>query len=126
MMLLFGALFMALLLETKTCRSLLIHYGEHLGLDSKKIPDKSSVSQFAEAMVKAWTEYNNSRKNTILQLFRKHWQKLMCKGNYFLMELFLLVANQFHLSILELVMHQLIILQNQNGEPGYVWSSLLL
>ncbi|XP_044500729.1 uncharacterized protein LOC123221850 isoform X4 [Mangifera indica] len=117
MMLLFGALFMALLLETKTCRSLLIHYGEHLGLDSKKIPDKSSVSQFAEAMVKAWTEYNNSRK---------HWQKLMCKGNYFLMELFLLVANQFHLSILELVMHQLIILQNQNGEPGYVWSSLLL
>ncbi|XP_044500725.1 glutathione synthetase, chloroplastic-like isoform X2 [Mangifera indica] len=156
MMLLFGALFMALLLETKTCRSLLIHYGEHLGLDSKKIPDKSSVSQFAEAMVKAWTEYNNSRAVVMVvfqsedcKLYDQHWLCSVLKEKYnittiqktlaeidvqgkllpdgtLLVFVIAVVANQFHLSILELVMHQLIILQNQNGEPGYVWSSLLL
>ncbi|XP_044500721.1 glutathione synthetase, chloroplastic-like isoform X1 [Mangifera indica] len=89
MMLLFGALFMALLLETKTCRSLLIHYGEHLGLDSKKIPDKSSVSQFAEAMVKAWTEYNNSRAVVMVvfqsedcKLYDQHWLCSVLKEKY--------------------------------------------
>lgn len=51
------------------CRSLLIHYGEHLGLDSKKVPGNSSVSQFAEAMAKAWTEYNNPR----LDLSQRFW-----------------------------------------------------
>ncbi|KAJ0078571.1 hypothetical protein Patl1_22757 [Pistacia atlantica] len=113
-------------------RSLLIHYGEHLGLDSKKIPGNSSVSRFAEAMAKAWTEYNNPRAvvmvvaqseernmydqhwlcskalykvhiqlsflslitHTMLQLFGKHWLKLICKGNYFLMEHFLCIGGQ--------------------------------
>ncbi|KAH9688729.1 glutathione synthetase [Citrus sinensis] len=42
-------------------RSLIIHYGERLGLDSKKVPGNSAVIQFAEAMAKAWTEYNNAR-----------------------------------------------------------------
>lgn len=67
------------------CRSLLIHYGEHLGLDSKKIPDKSSVSQFAEAMVKAWTEYNNSRLVSHKLLLHLHRSaKLLVTWNIFL------------------------------------------
>ncbi|KAM7272933.1 hypothetical protein ACFE04_027597 [Oxalis oulophora] len=42
-------------------RSLLNVYGEQLGLDSKRIPDNNGKSQFAEALAKAWTEYNNPR-----------------------------------------------------------------
>ncbi|KAH7572013.1 hypothetical protein JRO89_XS04G0185400 [Xanthoceras sorbifolium] len=48
-------------LVTELHRSLLIHYGEQLGLDSRKIPGNTAVSQFAEALAKAWTEYNNPR-----------------------------------------------------------------
>ncbi|KAH9754703.1 glutathione synthetase [Citrus sinensis] len=47
-------------------RSLLIHYGERLGLDSKKVPGNSAVIQFAEAMAKAWTEYNNARGGQVI------------------------------------------------------------
>ncbi|KAF3454415.1 hypothetical protein FNV43_RR04862 [Rhamnella rubrinervis] len=42
-------------------RTLLNHYGEQLGLESKRIPGNASVSQFAGAMAKAWMEYNNPR-----------------------------------------------------------------
>ncbi|THG08908.1 hypothetical protein TEA_015822 [Camellia sinensis var. sinensis] len=42
-------------------RSLLNQYKEQLGLDSRRIPGNSSVSRFAEALAKAWTEYNNPR-----------------------------------------------------------------
>ena len=42
-------------------RSLLDSYGELLQLDSKRIPGNTSVSQFADALAKAWTEYNNPR-----------------------------------------------------------------
>ncbi|KAG8649689.1 hypothetical protein MANES_08G123500v8 [Manihot esculenta] len=42
-------------------RSLLKHYGEYLGLDSKRIPSNNTVNRFAEALAKAWTEYNNPR-----------------------------------------------------------------
>ncbi|CAB4315557.1 unnamed protein product [Prunus armeniaca] len=42
-------------------RSLLNHYGEFLGLDSKRVPNNPAASQFVEALAKAWTEYNNPR-----------------------------------------------------------------
>ncbi|KAK1584664.1 hypothetical protein Q3G72_035007 [Acer saccharum] len=48
-------------LVTELHRNLLIHYGEQLGLDSKKIPGNTAVKQFAEVLAKAWTEYNNPR-----------------------------------------------------------------
>lgn len=43
------------------CRSLLNHYGKELELDSKRVPGNAAVRGFAEALAKAWNEYNNSR-----------------------------------------------------------------
>ncbi|GKV08927.1 hypothetical protein SLEP1_g20497 [Rubroshorea leprosula] len=40
-------------------RSLLNDYGNDLGLDSQRIPGNAAVNQFAEALAKAWAEYNN-------------------------------------------------------------------
>uniref|UniRef100_A0A2P2LUT9 Glutathione synthetase n=1 Tax=Rhizophora mucronata TaxID=61149 RepID=A0A2P2LUT9_RHIMU len=42
-------------------RSLLKHYGKHLGLDPKQVPVNSATNKFAEALAKAWTEYDDSR-----------------------------------------------------------------
>ncbi|KAE9598111.1 putative glutathione synthase [Lupinus albus] len=39
-------------------RSILSHYGKFIGLDSGKVPANSATSQYAEALAKAWTEYN--------------------------------------------------------------------
>ncbi|XP_020101793.1 glutathione synthetase, chloroplastic isoform X3 [Ananas comosus] len=41
-------------------RNLLNHYGKHVGLDSRKVPGNTAVSRYAEALAKAWSEYNNS------------------------------------------------------------------
>ncbi|KAF5952251.1 hypothetical protein HYC85_010195 [Camellia sinensis] len=46
-------------------RSILNQYKEHLGLDSRRIPGNTAVSQFAEALTKAWKEYNNPRLDLI-------------------------------------------------------------
>jgi len=46
-------------------RTLLNHYGKVLGLDSKRIPRNWAATQFAEALGKAWTEYNNDRLTLI-------------------------------------------------------------
>ena len=43
------------------CRSLLRSHGDHLGLDSERVPRNGSTFQFADAMAKAWLEYNNPR-----------------------------------------------------------------
>ncbi|KAF7817879.1 glutathione synthetase, chloroplastic-like [Senna tora] len=48
-------------LVTELHRNILTHYGKLLGLDSGRIPPNSAVSQFAEALAKAWCEYNNPR-----------------------------------------------------------------
>ncbi|KAL1214893.1 Glutathione synthetase [Cardamine amara subsp. amara] len=42
-------------------QSLLRSYGDHLGLDSERVPKNASTFQFADAMAKAWLEYNNPR-----------------------------------------------------------------
>ncbi|KAM1095571.1 hypothetical protein EV2_010741 [Malus domestica] len=42
-------------------RSLLNHYGEYLGLDSRRVHNNPAATQFVEALAKAWTEYNNPR-----------------------------------------------------------------
>ncbi|XP_019419964.1 PREDICTED: glutathione synthetase, chloroplastic-like [Lupinus angustifolius] len=39
-------------------RSILSHYGKFIGLNSEKVPANSAASQFAEALAKAWTEFN--------------------------------------------------------------------
>lgn len=52
------------------CRNLLSHHGKHLGLDSRRVPGNMAVSRFAEALAKAWKEYNNPRfENHIFLVF---------------------------------------------------------
>ncbi|KAK9218923.1 hypothetical protein WN943_007561 [Citrus x changshan-huyou] len=70
-------------------RSLIIHYGERLGLDSKKVPGNSAVIQFAEAMAKAWTEYNNARALVLVvvqseehNMYDQHWLSSVLKERY--------------------------------------------
>ena len=42
-------------------RYILSRHGKLLGLDSKRIPANNAVNQYAEALAKAWSEYNNPR-----------------------------------------------------------------
>ncbi|KAE9593667.1 putative glutathione synthase [Lupinus albus] len=42
-------------------RSVLSHYGQIIGLNSEKVPANSAASQYAEALAKAWTEFNQPR-----------------------------------------------------------------
>ncbi|KAG2316542.1 hypothetical protein Bca52824_019664 [Brassica carinata] len=48
-------------LVTELHQSLLRSHGDRLGLDSERVPRNASTSQFADAMAKAWLEYNNPR-----------------------------------------------------------------
>uniref|UniRef100_A0A5B6YI88 Glutathione synthetase n=1 Tax=Davidia involucrata TaxID=16924 RepID=A0A5B6YI88_DAVIN len=61
-------------------RNLINQYCEHLGLDSRKIPGNNAVSRFAEALAKAWTEYNNPRAVVMVviqpeerNMYDQHW-----------------------------------------------------
>ncbi|XP_031261587.1 glutathione synthetase, chloroplastic-like, partial [Pistacia vera] len=63
--------------------------GPGLGLDSKKIPGNSSVSRFAEAMAKAWTEYNNPGAVVMVvaqseerNMYDQHWLCSVLKEKY--------------------------------------------
>nr|KYP71257.1 hypothetical protein KK1_010506 [Cajanus cajan] len=42
-------------------RSLLSDYGKHLGLDSERVPSNNAADKSAEALAKAWNEFNNPR-----------------------------------------------------------------
>ncbi|XP_061348458.1 glutathione synthetase, chloroplastic-like [Gastrolobium bilobum] len=46
---------------TELHRNILSHYGKLLGLDSQRVPVNAAVSKSAEALAKAWSEYNNPR-----------------------------------------------------------------
>ncbi|KAG4913953.1 hypothetical protein JHK84_054404 [Glycine max] len=48
-------------LVTELHRYILSRHGKLLGLDSKRIPANNAVNQYAEALAKAWSEYNNPR-----------------------------------------------------------------
>ncbi|KAM1490503.1 hypothetical protein FF2_033106 [Malus domestica] len=61
-------------------RSLLNHYGESLGLDSKRVPNNPAATKFVEALAKAWIEYNNPRAVILLvvqpeerNMYDQHW-----------------------------------------------------
>ncbi|XP_024031458.1 glutathione synthetase, chloroplastic, partial [Morus notabilis] len=70
-------------------RSLLDSYGEVLRLDSKRIPGNTSVSQFADALAKAWTEYNNPRSAVMVvvqaderNMYDQHWLSSVLKERH--------------------------------------------
>ncbi|XP_027188839.1 glutathione synthetase, chloroplastic-like isoform X2 [Cicer arietinum] len=44
---------------TELHRNILSHYGKLLGLDSQRVPVNNATTQYAEALAKAWSEYNN-------------------------------------------------------------------
>nr|KYP71259.1 hypothetical protein KK1_010508 [Cajanus cajan] len=48
-------------LVTQLHRYILSRYGKLLGLDSERIPANGALDQYAEALAKAWSEYNNPR-----------------------------------------------------------------
>eukprot|EP00262_Sarcandra_glabra_P019438 TRINITY_DN7324_c0_g1_i1.p1 TRINITY_DN7324_c0_g1~~TRINITY_DN7324_c0_g1_i1.p1 ORF type:complete len:559 (-),score=106.85 TRINITY_DN7324_c0_g1_i1:222-1898(-) len=61
-------------------RNLLKHYGKHLGLDSKRVPGNTAVSRYAEAIAKAWNEYNNGSAVVLVviqtderNMYDQHW-----------------------------------------------------
>lgn len=76
-------------LVTELHRSLLNHYGKHLGLDSKRIPGNSAVTQFAEALAQAWKEYNNPRALVMFvvqteerNMYDQHWLSTALKERH--------------------------------------------
>lgn len=46
---------------TELHRNILSHYGKLLGLDSERVPVNTADSRYAEALAKAWKEYNDPR-----------------------------------------------------------------
>ncbi|PSS10160.1 Glutathione synthetase [Actinidia chinensis var. chinensis] len=70
-------------------RSLLNQFKEQLGLDSGRIPGNASLSQFAEALAKAWKEYNNPRAVVMIvvqteerNMYDQHWLSTVLKERY--------------------------------------------
>lgn len=70
-------------------RSLLNHYGKVLGLDSRKVPGNSAVSRYADALARAWTEYNNPRaiilivvQNEEWNMYDQHWLSTLLKERH--------------------------------------------
>ncbi|VVB15268.1 unnamed protein product [Arabis nemorensis] len=77
-------------------QSLLRSYGDHLGLDPERVPRNASTYQFADAMAKAWLEYNNPRAVVMVvvqakerNMYDQHWQSSVLREKYPLLILFL-------------------------------------
>ncbi|KAI3470655.1 hypothetical protein Pfo_027318 [Paulownia fortunei] len=70
-------------------RSLLHQFKQHLALDPERIPQNYAVSQFAEALYKAWAEYNNPRAVVMVvvqteewNMYDQHWLLTVLKERY--------------------------------------------
>ncbi|XP_009335641.2 glutathione synthetase, chloroplastic [Pyrus x bretschneideri] len=70
-------------------RSLLNHYGESLGLDSKRVPNNPAATRFVEALAKAWIEYNNPRAVILFvvqpeerNMYDQHWLSALLKERH--------------------------------------------
>ncbi|XP_065853597.1 glutathione synthetase, chloroplastic [Euphorbia lathyris] len=70
-------------------RSLLRQYGEHLGLDYERVPSNNASMQFAEALAKAWIEYNNPRALVMIvaqpeehNMYDQHWLSAILKEKH--------------------------------------------
>ncbi|CAH8357144.1 unnamed protein product [Eruca vesicaria subsp. sativa] len=76
-------------LVTELHQSLLRSHGDHLGLDSERVPKNTSTSQFADAMAKAWLEYNNPRAVVMVvvqpderNMYDQHWLSSVLREKY--------------------------------------------
>ncbi|WZZ84755.1 hypothetical protein YC2023_113334 [Brassica napus] len=75
-------------LVTELHQSLLRSHGDHLGLDSERVPRNGSTFQFADAMAKAWLEYNNPRAVVMVvvqpderNMYDQHWLSSVLREN---------------------------------------------
>ncbi|GFP88845.1 glutathione synthetase chloroplastic [Phtheirospermum japonicum] len=67
-------------LQESLSRSLLHQFKQHLALDPQRVPENNAVDLFAEAMYKAWAEYNNPRAIVLFvvqteerNMYDQHW-----------------------------------------------------
>ncbi|KAL1542266.1 Glutathione synthetase [Salvia divinorum] len=70
-------------------RSLLHRFKQYLALDPKRVPENASANQFAEALQKAWSEYNNPRAVVMIvvqteerNMYDQHWIFTLLKEKY--------------------------------------------
>ncbi|KAL3838154.1 hypothetical protein ACJIZ3_022745 [Penstemon smallii] len=70
-------------------RSLLHQYKQNLELDPARIPENKAVDQFAEALSKAWSEYNNPSAVVMVvvqteerNMYDQHWLFTLLKERY--------------------------------------------
>ncbi|CAI9785531.1 unnamed protein product [Fraxinus pennsylvanica] len=70
-------------------RSLLHQYKQHLALNPERIPQNSVATKFAEALSKAWSEYNNPRAVVMVvvqteerNMYDQHWLCTTLKERY--------------------------------------------
>ncbi|URD77629.1 glutathione synthetase [Musa troglodytarum] len=70
-------------------RNLLNQYGKDLGLDSRRVPGNTAVSRFADALAKAWNEYNNCSAVVMVvvqseerNMYDQHWLCAVLKEIY--------------------------------------------
>ncbi|XP_073143404.1 glutathione synthetase, chloroplastic isoform X2 [Henckelia pumila] len=70
-------------------RSLLHKFKQHLALDPGRIPQNDAVGQFAEALAKAWMEYNNPSAVVMVvvqteerNMYDQHWLCTVLKERY--------------------------------------------
>ncbi|TKY61461.1 Glutathione synthetase [Spatholobus suberectus] len=76
-------------LMTGLHRSLLSQYGKFLGLDPKRVPANNAAHQAAEALAKAWSEYNNPRAAILVvvqveerNMYEQHFVCAVLKEKY--------------------------------------------
>ncbi|KAL0911205.1 hypothetical protein M5K25_019327 [Dendrobium thyrsiflorum] len=70
-------------------RHLLNQHGKDLGLNPKRVPGNTAVRQFAEALAKAWNEYDNKRAVVMFvvqpeerNMYDQHWLSFLLKEIY--------------------------------------------
>ncbi|CAH9087155.1 unnamed protein product [Cuscuta europaea] len=76
-------------LVTELHRSLIQQNRQHLALDPDRIPQNSAVIKFAEALSKAWNEYNNPRAVVMFvvqteerNMYDQHWISSVLKERH--------------------------------------------
>ncbi|AES82541.2 homoglutathione synthetase [Medicago truncatula] len=87
---------------TELHRNILSHYGKLLGLDSERVPVNTADSRYAEALAKAWKEYNNPRAVIIVvvqgeerNMYDQHFVSAILREKYpFLSSYYDLKINQ--------------------------------
>ncbi|KAF5206216.1 Glutathione synthetase protein [Thalictrum thalictroides] len=70
-------------------RHLLSHYGGDLKLDSTRVPENMASTRYADALAKAWKEYNNARAVIMIvvqteerNMYDQHWLCSILKEKY--------------------------------------------